>query len=186
MRRHAFTPALLVPVHAALVALLAGATTVAASNDWARVVSLARNTDVSVLLRNDDVRSGRLVAADSSSMTVRSMGEDERIPRDAVQRVTRIYTRGSAPVVAAAVAAGIAATAAVYYGCSRSPNTCQGDFLVTGIAIPIAFGYVASRHTSTARREVVYEALPLKTTTDAPIDWETIRRALPPSLQGVR
>jgi hypothetical protein len=187
MRRDAFTPGSLVPVLAGLLVLFSpGATAFAASNDWSRVVGLEKNTNVSVQLRSGDLRSGRIVAADSNSLTVRSMGEDERLPRDAVQRVTRIDTRPSVPVVAAVVAAGIAASAALFYACSRSNGSCQNDVVAAGIAIPTALGYLAHSRTSSERRQVVYEAAPVKPSVDPPADWETIRRALPPSLQGAR
>jgi hypothetical protein len=168
------------------VLLSPGAAAFAASNDWSRVTDLAKYTEVRVELRDGQSRSGRVVAADSSSLTVRSMGEDEQIPRGRVRRVTRVYTRASAPVVAAAVAAGLAASAALFYGCSQSGSSCQGDFVTAGIAIPVALGYVASTRTSTERIQIVYEAAQARTSTDLPADWETVRRALPTSLQGVR
>jgi hypothetical protein len=187
MRRDAFTPGLLVPVLAGLLVLLSpGAAAFAASNDWSRVVNLKKNTDVWVQLRNGDVRSGRIIAADSNSVTVRSMGEDEQIPRGAVQQVTRIYTRASVPVVAAAVAAGLAGSAALLYGCGGGRGSCDGGEFVAVVGIPVTLYQIAHWRTSTERIQIVYEATPVKTSTDMPTDWETVRRALPPSLQGVR
>jgi hypothetical protein len=189
MRRNAFTscaPALAV---VGLIGLLDPSTPAfAASNDWSRVAALEKYTEVRVDLRDGQSRSGRVVAAGPDSLTVRSMGEDERIPRDAVQRVTRFYTGSSGPAVMAAVAAGVAATASVFYMCSRPGSSCEGagEGFVVMLAIPVMLGYAAHKHTATDRMEIVYEAVPDKKPTDMPTDWETIRRALPPSLQGLR
>jgi hypothetical protein len=176
---------LMTPVLAGLLLLLSPGA-FAASNDWSRVVGLEQYTDVRVELRDGQSLSGALAAADSYSLTVRSMAKDEQIPRDQVRRVTRIYKGSSAPVVAAAVAAGIAASAALLYGCAEGRASCQGDVFVAAVGIPVTLGYIAHWRTSTERAQIVYEAAPVKTRTDRPPDWETMRRTLPPSLQGVR
>ena len=187
MRRNAFTPGLLGSALAALVALLVPtATAFAASNDWSRVIGLEKYTEVRVELRDGQSRRGSVAAADSFSLTVRSMGEDEQIPRDQVRQVTRIYKGSSVPAVAAAVAVGIAASAALAYGCSGGRGNCDGGESVAMVGIPVTLGYMAHRRTSTERRQVVYEAAPVKTSTDLPVDWASIKRVLPPSLQGVR
>jgi len=187
MRRNAFTVGRPVPVLAALLALLAlGAPAFAASNDWSRVTRLEKFVEVRVELRDGQSHGGRVVAADSYSLTVRSRGEDQPIPRDQVQRVTRITKGSSVPAVTAAVAAGIAVGAALAYGCSGGRGSCSGDLLVPMVGIPVSLGYLAHWRTSTERRKVVYEAAPVRTFADRPTDWEAIQRALPPSLQGVR
>ena len=187
MRRTAPTPRLLAPLLAALFALASpGAAAFAASNNWARVVGVEKYTEVRVELRDGQSIGGRVVTADSNSLTLRSTGEDQQIPRDQVRRVTRIYKGSSAPVVAAAVAAGIAASAALAYGCGGGRGSCQGDELVAVVGIPVTLYHIARWRTLAERSQVVYEAAPLKTSTDMPTDWETIRRTLPPSLRGVR
>lgn len=187
MRRDAFTSGLGVPVLTALLALLSpGATAFSASNDWSRVIGLEKYTEVRVELRDGQSYGGRVVAADSYSLTVRTTGEDEQIPRDQVRRITRIYTGPSVPAVAAAVAAGIAASAALAYGCSGGRGSCDGGEFVAMVGIPVTLYQIVRWRTTTERRQVVYEVAPVKTSTDPPADWEAIRRTLPPSLQGVR
>jgi hypothetical protein len=187
MRRDLFPPGFLAPVLAGLVLLLCpGATAFAAADQWSHVIGLKKNTEVRVELHDGQSRSGKAVTADSYSMTVRSMGEDEQISRGAVQRVTRIYTRSSAPVVAAAVAAGIAASAAIFYGCSQEPSYCWSGAAAAGALIPLTVGWVARKHPASERSEVVYETVPAEISSDMPTDWGTVRRALPPSLQGTR
>lgn len=158
----------------------------AAPDDWSRVVGLGKDTRVTVYLRDGGFHTGWLMSADAGAMTVRSMGEDRQIRREDVQRVIRMYTSASAPIVAAAVAAGAAATAGILYGCSRGGSCSASDegWLVV-LSLPGLLGYIAYKQTSSERTKVVYDAAPVKSSTDLPSDWETIRKALPPSMQGV-
>ncbi len=88
MRRGAFIPRLLVPVLVALLAPVSpGAAVFAASSNWARVIDLEKYTEVRVELRDGQSLSGVLAAADSYSLTVRSMGMDEQVPRGQVRRI---------------------------------------------------------------------------------------------------
>jgi hypothetical protein len=158
----------------------------AASDGWSRVIGLDRNTEVRVELADGQSYSGSLVAATSYLISVRSMGEDKRISREQVRRITRVWSQPSAPLVAAAVTGGVAAAGALLYGCTRENSSCGGGVLVAAVSVPVALAYWAIAASTSERTNVVYEADAAKRRYDTQADWETIRRTLPPSLQGAR
>jgi hypothetical protein len=143
--------------------------------------------------------SGSLVAAGPDDVTVRAMGENQVFARDKVLEVLRVRTRSNVPLVVAGVAAGLAISSAVVYGCSQAGTACVGGgeaFLFLIVAPPFLLGGAAHR---TVRETVttIYRQPAVRSGDAAapgasapprggPTDWESIRKFLPPSLQGRR
>ena len=139
--------------------------------------------------------SGRLVAAGPDDVTVRAMGENQIFARDKVQEVLRVRARSNVPLVVAGVAAGLAISSAVVYGCSQA-SACGGGTSFLIVAPPFLLGAAAHRAvretaTTIYRRPAVRSGDAAAPGAPAspqggPADWESIRRFLPPSLQGRR
>jgi hypothetical protein len=172
------------------------------------VARLTGDTRVIVNLAGGGTVNGRVVAATKAGVTVRSMGQDEVIPRDRVTQVTTVRDRSSIPLVAVAVVAGSAGAAGILYGCTRPGGTCNGDIMLV-LALPGVLGYAthrATRHESVTviyqRRAPGFGSGPGRDTggrnpndeavgvtgmgTLDPATWDAIRPALPASLRGRR
>jgi hypothetical protein len=167
----------------------------AATDDWDRVRQLEPNSRIVVRTLERGSVSGSLVAAGPDDVTVRAMGENHVFARDKVLEVLRVRTRSNVPLVVAGVAAGLAISSAVVYGCSQA-GVCVDSTLFLVVAPPFLLGAAAHR----AVRETVTTIYrqPAVRSGDAaspeasasprggPTDWESVRRFLPPSLQGRR
>ena len=180
----------------------------AASDNWAHVAGLPRDTRVIVNVADGGTVNGRIIVAAKDGVTVRSMGQDEVIARERVMQVATVRDRSSIPLIAVAVVAGSAAAAGILYGCTRSTGTCNGDIMLV-FAVPAALGYATHRATRHESVKVIYQRRATgiglgpgrdtggRNTNDEPVGltgrdtrdastWGALLPALPASLRGRR
>jgi hypothetical protein len=104
-----------------------------------------------------------------------------RVPRDQVQRVSRLSQRVSGPLVTVAVAAAVVASFQLGQRFAlRQPLAAFG--LTVGLPVAAALGVYSA--TKRPFKEDLYLAPPPSVVDDA--DWQAVQSALPPSLRQGR